>query len=461
MWTREQRARVVAVAAILAVALPGALTVVVFSTYRQSAIETDRSEDLLSDIRQLDEVLTTSAMLYTRTGERRWRWRYESAVEDLDEVLASVEQYAPTDTVLRHVHEIITANDTLVDMETRAFEMTADRRGLEAYALLTSTAYDQEKRVYANGINLALAEVRERADVDTRTLGVELLLAALGCLAGLFACFAVWFGQMRRHLAEEERLQDSLRCERDAANKANATKSRFLANMSHELRTPLNAIVGYSEMLKEDADADGRVGDAKDHDRIIAAASTLLRLINDLLDISKAEAGRIVLKVDDFAVSDLIEHVVGTVDHLARAKANHIVVDLAPDIGCARSDEFRLAQCLINLLSNAAKFTEQGEIRLSARREGDYLVFAVADTGIGMSAEQMAKIFKPFVQADDTVTRTHGGTGLGLAITRELAQLLGGDIRVESTPGQGSVFTLRVAAAFVPAAAKEATARAA
>ncbi|WP_158764826.1 sensor histidine kinase [Terricaulis silvestris] len=452
MWTREQRARVVAAAAMVAVALPGALTVVVFSTYRQSAIATGRSEDLLSDIRQLDEVLTTSALLYARTGERRWRWRYEAGVEDLDEVLASVERYAPTDEALRHIHEISTANDALVDMETRAFEMTADRQGQEAYALLTSTAYDQEKRVYANGLNLALAEVRDRADAATRSLGVELLLAALGCLAGLFACFAVWFGQMRRHLTEEERLQDSLRRERDAANRANATKTRFLANMSHELRTPLNAIVGYSEMLKEDADADGRVGDANDHDRIIAAASTLLRLINDLLDISKAEAGRIVLKVEDFAVSDLIERVVGTVDHLARARANQVVVDVAPNIGATRSDEFRLGQCLINLLSNAAKFTEQGEIRLSARREGEDLVFVVTDTGIGMTAEQMGRIFKAFVQADDTVTRTHGGTGLGLAITRELAQLLGGDIRVESAPGQGSTFTLCVSAVLAPAA---------
>jgi signal transduction histidine kinase len=452
MWTGKQRARVVAAAAMVAVALPGALTVVVFSTYRQSAIATDRSEDLLSDIRQLDEVLTTSALLHARTGERRWRWRYEAAVEDLDEVLASVERYAQTDNALRHIHEISTANDALVGMETRAFEMTADRRGAEAYALLTSAAYDREKRVYANGLSLALAEVRERAEANTQSLGIELLLAALGCLAGLFACFAVWFGQMSRHLTEEERLQDSLRRERDAANRANATKTRFLANISHELRTPLNAIVGYSEMLKEDADADGRATDAADHGRIIAAASTLLRLINDLLDISKAEAGRIVLKIEDFTVADLVERVVGTIDHLARARANRVVIDVAADIGAMRSDEFRLGQCLINLLSNAAKFTEQGEIRLSASRDGADLVFVVADTGIGMTTEQMSKIFRPFVQADDTVTRTHGGTGLGLAITRELAQLLGGDIRVESAVGGGSVFTLRVAAVLVPAA---------
>jgi signal transduction histidine kinase len=450
MWTRKQRARVVAAAAMATVVLPGVLMFVVFSTYRQAVIATDRSEDLLSDVRQLDEVLTTSALLYARTGERRWRWRYEAGVEDLAEVLVLVERYAATDEALRRIHEISNANDALVDMETRAFEMTADRRGLEAYALLTSTAYDREKRGYANGLNLALADLRERAEADTQTLGVQLLLAALGCLVGLFACFAAWFGQMRRHLSEEERLQDSLRQERDAANRANATKSRFLANMSHELRTPLNAIIGYSEMLKEDADATGRAADAQDHGKIISAANGLLRLINDLLDISKAEAGRIALRIDDFAVSDLIERVVGTVDHLARARTNRIIVDMAPDIGAARSDEFRLGQCLINLLSNAAKFTEQGEIQLSVRREGGYLVFAIADTGIGMTSEQKDKIFKPFVQADDTITRTHGGTGLGLAITRELAQLLGGDICVESAPGQGSTFTLRVSAAFVP-----------
>jgi signal transduction histidine kinase len=218
--------------------------------------------------------------------------------------------------------------------------------------------------------------------------------------------------------------------------------------MSHELRTPLNAIIGYSEMLKEDADDAGRVTDAEDHGRIIEAAGALLTLINDLLDISRAEAGRIVLKVDEFAVAELIERVVGTVDHLARAKANRIVIDMPDDIGAIRSDEFRLGQCLINLLSNAAKFTEQGEIRLSVRREGEHLACAVTDTGIGMTPEQMSKIFKPFVQADDTVTRTYGGSGLGLAITRELAHLLGGDVRVESTLGHGATFTLRVAAAL-------------
>jgi signal transduction histidine kinase len=338
--------------------------------------------------------------------------------------------------------------------------LTADWRGLEAYGVLTSAAYDREKRVYANGLNLALVEVRERAEVDRERFGIALLVAASICLAGLFACFAIWLAQMRRHLSEEERLQESLRQERDTANRANATKSRFLANMSHELRTPLNAIIGYSEMLKEDAEGAGRSADAMDHDRIIAAAGTLLTLINDLLDISKAEAGRITLKVDDIAIVDMIERVVGTVDHLARAKANRIVVDVAPDVGAVRSDEFRLGQCLINLLSNAAKFTEQGQIRLSVLREGEHLVFVVADTGVGMTAEQMERIFKPFVQADDTITRTHGGSGLGLAITRELAHLLGGDVRVDSRPGQGSTFTLRVAATLRPAA-KEATALAA
>jgi signal transduction histidine kinase len=454
MWSRNQRARIVAAVAMAAVLLPGALMVVMFSTYRQAAIAADRSEHLLSEMRQLDEVLTTSALLYARTGERRWRWRYEAAVEDLAGVLASVERYAPSDEALQRINEVSNANDALVEMETRAFQMAA-RHEREAYALLTSTAYDQEKRVYANALNLALVEVRERSEADTQNLGAALLFGALACLGGLFACFAVWFGQMRRHLAKEERLQDSLRRERDAANRANATKSRFLANMSHELRTPLNAIIGYSEMLQEDADAAGRVKDSQDHGRIISAAGGLLRLINDLLDISKAEAGRIVLKVDEFAVPDLIERVVSTTTHLARAKANRIIVDMAPDIGAARSDEFRLGQCLINLLSNAAKFTEQGEIRLGARREGDDLVFVVADTGIGMTPEQVDKIFKPFVQADDSVTRTHGGTGLGLAITRELAQLLGGEIRAESTLGQGSVFTLRVPAACVSGAGEK------
>jgi signal transduction histidine kinase len=220
--------------------------------------------------------------------------------------------------------------------------------------------------------------------------------------------------------------------------------------MSHELRTPLNAIIGYSEMLKEDAAATGRASDIADHDRIITAAGSLLTLINDLLDISKAEAGRIVLKIADFTVTDLIERVVGTVDHLARAKGNRITVEIAPNVGPTRSDEFRLGQCLINLLSNAAKFTEQGEIRLSVRREADQLVFVIADTGIGISHEQMGRLFQPFVQAEAATAHAHGGAGLGLAITRELARMLGGDVNVESALGKGSTFTLHVAAEFAP-----------
>jgi signal transduction histidine kinase len=450
MLSKRQRARIVAAAAVAAVVLPGALTVWLFASYRETGIAHDHSESLLSDVRLLDEVLTDSAILYAATGEGRWKWRYEASVEDLTEVLAAAERRAPSDQALVSIREISAANDDLVEMETRAFELTQARRGEEAYGLLTSVAYDATKREYANGLALALTEVRERAEADAARLGAQLAIAAFFCLAGLLACFAAWLIQVRGHMSAEEQLHEGLRRERDAANRANATKSRFLANMSHELRTPLNAIIGYTEMLKEDAIEEARSREAEDHDHVLSAAQHLLTLINDLLDLSKAEAGRIVVKADEFDVGRTVESSVNAVAHAAASRGNRIEADVARDLGPARSDEFRLRQCLINLLSNAAKFTENGRIKVGVRREGELLVFRVSDTGIGMTPDQLGQVFQPFVQADSSVARRHGGTGLGLAITRELAHLLGGNVSAESEPGKGSTFTLRVAADLAP-----------
>ncbi|XYD11784.1 response regulator [Methylobacterium sp. NMS12] len=237
---------------------------------------------------------------------------------------------------------------------------------------------------------------------------------------------------------------------KDAAEEANRAKSEFLANMSHELRTPLSAVIGYSEMLQEEMEDAGQADLLPDMKKIEANARHLLGLINDVLDLSKIEAERMEVYPESLDVAATVRDVAATVEALVEKKGNALVLEIADGLGGAYTDATKLRQCLINLLSNAAKFTEGGQITLSARRqtdgEGDRLVFAVADTGIGMSEEQVTRLFQRFSQADASTTRRFGGTGLGLAITRAFAHMLGGDIAVESREGAGTTFTLTLLA---------------
>jgi signal transduction histidine kinase len=234
----------------------------------------------------------------------------------------------------------------------------------------------------------------------------------------------------------------SMRRRAESAERENSAKSHFLANMSHELRTPLNAIIGYSEMIIED-NAD--VPAARDAKEIRSAARLLLALINDILDLAKTDAGQVEIIVDEFDLAALAAETIGAVHPAAKANGNTLKLAIAPDVGIIHTDGLRLKQCLLNLLSNAAKFTHQGEITLSARKlDDDVVEISVTDTGIGMSEVQASRVFEAFVQADSSITRKYGGTGLGLAITRRLARLMGGDVSVVSTLGEGSTFSLRL-----------------
>ncbi len=243
---------------------------------------------------------------------------------------------------------------------------------------------------------------------------------------------------------------ESLRATREAAEAASMSKSNFLASMSHELRTPLNAIIGYSEMLSEEAEAEGRTHDVADIQRVLHSARQLLHLINGILDLSKIEAGRMDIAPADFDVARLVEEAVETVGPSAEKNCNTVETEIAADVGAAHSDAFKLNQCLLNLLSNAMKFTRGGRVGVKVwrdEREGqDWLHIAVSDTGVGLSQEQQARLFEAFMQADASTSRVYGGTGLGLAITRRIMRLLGGDISVQSAPGEGSTFTLSLPA---------------
>ena len=248
---------------------------------------------------------------------------------------------------------------------------------------------------------------------------------------------------------ENVRLFDEIQDKNRQLQMASENKSQFVSSMSHELRTPLNAIIGLTEMMVKNAARFGTETAQEPLQRVNRAGTHLLGLINQVLDLSKIEAGKLELNPQTVQLAPLIEEVIGTARQLAEQNKNRLVVDAQENLGALSVDPMRLRQILLNLLSNACKFTKEGEVRLRARRVSngrDWIELSVADTGIGMTPEQQAKLFEEFTQADATTAQRFGGTGLGLAITRKLARMMGGDVTVTSEPGKGSVFTVRLPA---------------
>jgi len=251
--------------------------------------------------------------------------------------------------------------------------------------------------------------------------------------------------EAERHRATAAQLQRA----KELAEKASLSKSIFLAKMSHELRTPLNAVIGYSEMLLEDAEAERKNEQMiADLGRIRSAGKHLLSLVDDVLDLSRIESAEMKIEVEEFEVQTLVDEVVANARPLMATHGNTLEIKVSPRIGSMRSDPTKIRQIVLNLLSNAAKFTDHGTIQFSAVRDhkvgGDWIEFAVADTGIGIAAADLARLFRNYEQVSASTARNHGGTGLGLALSQRLSALIGGAIRVDSEVARGSTFTLRI-----------------
>ncbi len=258
---------------------------------------------------------------------------------------------------------------------------------------------------------------------------------------------------LKQEILQRLKIEEELKHAKEKAETANLSKSQFLANISHELRTPLNAIIGYSEMLMEEIEDWGETALTTDLQKIHSSGKHLLGLINDVLDLSKIEAGKMELSIETFDLKIVINEVINTIQPLVEKKANTLIVNELNTLSTMHSDITKLRQMLLNLLSNAAKFTEQGQIQLTIqsewREEQSWYTFIVSDNGIGMTKEQQKKLFQPFTQADASTTRRYGGTGLGLAITKEFAGMMGGHITVSSEFGQGTTLSITLPATTI------------
>ena len=312
--------------------------------------------------------------------------------------------------------------------------------------------YQAKRGDFGPGDPVALAEDWLAASDRGRTVSYEREIAGSGRTLQVYAAPTPEGGYVNivTDITERKRGEAELVAAKDEAMRATAAKSRFLASMSHELRTPMNAIIGFTRLVMRRS---GERLEAKQYanlEKVLRSAENLLLLINDILDLSKIEAGQITIYPTEFTLDSVIDDCLRTIEPTVESDRVQLVQEIEYDLPRLFSDEDKVRQILLNLLSNAVKFTDEGSVRVRACRSAETLAIEVADTGIGIPAEAQELIFEEFGQTEDGAARRHSGTGLGLAITRQLARLLGGDITVESKPGRGSTFTVTISQRYRP-----------
>ena len=453
-------------------------------TMRDSADSLDElARDIatpIADIRMLsmESVLAPNETLVKEANER-----LDERVRQLEARLSQIQSRLDRDGSIESGHgEFATIRSAWEGYRTaQAKTRYYIDQGIRVAAFISAT---EQEAIHYDALKEALAAfgrtqvarsqdvysaAQDNSKVAFYTLVITGIAQILILMAILFVSYRTFRGYLRSYQDHQQQLaqaNDALRASKEAADQANQAKSAFLANMSHELRTPMNAILGYSEMLIEEAEDVGQDDFIPDLTKINQAGSHLLSLINDVLDLSKIESGKMVAFPETVDVDDLIDQVAATAHPLMGKNDNRLVIEREPDLGEAYQDFTKLRQTLLNVLSNAAKFTHEGTVTLNATRESDgseeWIVFAVTDSGIGIPADKLDHIFEEFSQADSSTTRDYGGTGLGLTISRRFCQMLGGDMTVTSELGVGSTFTVRLPArlpaASVPAADESPTA---
>ena len=404
-------------------------------TVRETGESLRHVEAILSAMKDAE----TGQRGFVITGDEAYLEPYERAIRLIPQEMANpisarfrqAEHHAAFAELEHAISRKLTELKVAIELRRQdQFELAADRIRTGYGKQLMDTIRD-----LSGAMENSLRHELEQHDREaaSQTLNARMGSAVASCI--LFLLVALTSVKFRN----EKRLADL----------ANQAKSTFLANMSHELRTPLNAIIGDSEMLLEEAEDSGETAAVPDVNKILAAGRHLLELINAVLDISKIEAGKMELHLETFSVATLLADVVAVVKPQLSKNGNTVSLTVDPAVGNMRADQTKLRQSLYNLLSNAGKFTNGGTISLVVTAvHGPRVAFAVSDTGIGMNADQVQKLFEPFVQADSSTSRKYGGTGLGLVISRRFARLMGGDITVTSQEGKGSRFVLTLPQTF-------------
>jgi len=440
----------------------------------QAAIAIENAR-LLTELQARTDQLTRSVSELQALGEVS---QALSSTLDLDTVLSTIvsraSQIAGTDSCTVYEYDeqaealVFRATHNLADEVIAVMQRTPIRRGEGVGGRMAVTheavqvADIAEAGAYTGPLRDVLLEAGTRAVLGIPLLREDHLIGGLTVTRRTPGAFSQQVIDLLKTFASQSALAiQNARLFREIGDKsrqleeADRHKSEFLANMSHELRTPLNAIIGYSEMLQEDAADLGAEQFTDDLGRINAAGKHLLELINAVLDLSKIEAGKMELYLETFGVAGLVRDIAAVIQPLAGKNANRLDVRCPEEIGTMHADLTKVRQALFNLLSNACKFTERGTVVLSVARETvnsrDCLSFSVSDTGIGMTPEQLARLFEAFTQADAATTRRFGGTGLGLALSRRLCRMMGGDVTAESESGRGSTFTIRLPAVVAEA----------